>query len=66
MAGDEVLADVGREMERWGHLFIDALEVELELRGVVDVGDEAEAGVAVDGGLVPSSKGCGGAFGWNE
>jgi hypothetical protein len=66
VAGDEVLANVGREVERWGHLFIDALEVELELRGVVDVGNEAKAGVAVDGALVPCAEGCGGAFGWNE
>ena len=62
VAGDEVLADVGGKVERRRHLFIDALEVELELRGVVGVGDEAKASVAIDGGLVPSAEGCGGAF----
>ena len=60
--GDEVVACVGWKME-WGrHLFIDALEVELDLGCVVDVGDEAEAGVAIDGGLIPCAEGGCGAF----
>ena len=63
MADDEVVACVGGEMEGGRHFFIYALEVELDLGGVVDVGDEAEAGVAINGRLIPCAEGGGRSFG---
>ena len=65
VADDEVVACVGGEMEGGRHFFINALEVELDLGCVVNVGDEAEAGVAINGGLIPCAKGGGRTFGWD-
>ena len=59
MSDDEVVACVGGKMEGRRHFFINALEVELDLGGMVNVGDEAKAGVAINGGLIPCAE-CGG------
>ena len=62
-AADEVGAAVGGEVEEGGHFFIYSLQVELGLGGEIDIGDEAEAGVAIYGGLGPGAEAGGGAFG---